>query len=317
MRITRSACSVVAALSVLLLLPARASGQESTKTTIAVLPFELPDGSSTTAVLFRAFHQALASDKRIEVIDSDRVERERRRQSADVSSSYTDAARVAAIGRLLGARFVVAGDLRDYTIDPPREMPGDGGWVRPVRISAKVRVVDSSTGRIVAARGATGAAQHRVSARDAESASGGDPSAALEDAAEQLVESCIDEIFRAVFPVRILSIDGDRVKLDRGKDAGYAVGSSLACFETRAETGGGNPVQSDSGNETPTGHLTVVELLPSASVALVAVSDGQPKPGDTCRTDAMWSGEDPESATSRPVEVPKKRAHPVMLAPNF
>ena len=103
------------------------------------------------------------------------------------------------------------------------------------------------------------------------------------------------------------------MKLDRGAAAGYSVGVSLACFDTGPE-----PAASVSGyrGDALAGHVTVVEVQPTVTIALVGATDAQPKPGDTCRREITTSDASADSQVPRPVEPPKKRRTP-MLAPNF
>ncbi|MFN2426506.1 MAG: CsgG/HfaB family protein, partial [Candidatus Binatia bacterium] len=262
------------------------STARANKATIAVLPFEVGAAQSPieTSVLIDAFNRVLVNSRKFTVVDRARVDRTRREQKFG-RSGLVSAASAASVGRLLGAQFLVMGTLLDYTIEPPREMAYGSGWMRPVRISVNVQVVDASSGQIVAARRASGLSQRRMPSRDSAAVVSG---VDLEGAAEQVAESCVHAILDVAYPAKIVSVTGDQVRLNRGEGGGLGIGTILNCYAAGRKLYDPDTKELLGSNDSLAGKVEVAEILPTMTVARM-LDGGQLQAGDACRTDAAES----------------------------
>jgi hypothetical protein len=290
MRVLHASRTVVRSGLVLLLvvLPAVASAgaQSGTKATIAVLPFDvgpmLANGCSPrdTDVLVDAFTRVLVNTRKFTVVDRARLERVRREQRFG-ASGLVDPSQRASIGRLLGAQYLVVGTVRDFSAEPPREMAYGSGWTRPVRISVDVQVVDSSTGAVVAARDASATAQARSSSA---SAASGVPREALEKAAEQVAQSALLAVVNAAYPIKIVAVEDDVVRLNRGDEGGLEAGTVLHCFGAGSKLVDPDTKESLGTSEHERGSVRVAEVQGKTTTARI-VENGGLRAGDACRID--------------------------------
>lgn len=250
------------------------------KATIAVLPFEVSDAASAieTSALVDAFNRVLVNTRKFTVVDRARVDRTRREQKFG-GSGLVSPGSAAAAGRLIGAQFLVMGTVVDYSVDPPREMAYGSGWTRPVRISANVQVVDASSGQIVAARRASASAQVRVSDPRA---AGAIPNQALEQAGERVAEDCIRAILDAAYPAKIVSVEGDEVRLNRGEGGGLGVGTELDCFAAGKNLYDPDTKELLGTNDRFQASVAITEVLTTMSVGRI-VGGASLRTGDTCR----------------------------------
>jgi TolB-like protein len=268
-----------------LVVPLTAAAQAASKATIAVLPFEIGDIVNEgppleTGVLMDVFNRVLVNTRKFNVVDRKRLDRIRSEQKFG-RSGLVDAGTRARIGKILGAEYLVMGTVTDYSVAPPREMAYGSGWTRPVRISVEVQVVDSSSGQIVSAKKSVGTAQSRVSDPNA---AGRIPREALEKAAEEVANDAVIRILSAAYPIKIVDVSGDEVRLNRGEGGGVEVGSVLRCFAPGKKLIDPDTKESLGTSEIPAGSVRVTEVLAKVSVARVLENSGLAA-GNSCRED--------------------------------
>jgi TolB-like protein len=282
----------IVALALTCALAAPAAGQSGHKATIAVLPFELAgpvvhlDDPFETTVLQDVFNRVLVNTRKFVVVDRTRLKRLRDEQRFG-GSGLVDAASRARVGRILGAQYLVMGTVFDYSVSPPREMAYGSGWTRPVRISVEVQVVDSGSGQIVSARKAEATTQVRVP--DA-SAAGAIPRAALEQAAEQVASQSLNAILDVAYPIKVIEVVGDKVRLNRGQDGGLKAGTTLRCFAAGRKLYDPDTKELLGSAEQDAGTVEVTEVLAKMTVARV-VDRASVAVGDTCRLDQVAENE--------------------------
>jgi hypothetical protein len=280
-----SVAALIALLAVAGVCPGAARAQGDAKATIAVLPFEvsptLVDEPLETDVLVDAFSRVLVNTRKFTVVDRSRLERVRREQKFG-ASGLVDPARRASVGRLLGAQYLVVGTVRDFSAGPPQEMAYGSGFTRPVRISVEVQVVDSSTGAIVAAKQASATAQSRSSSP---SAARGVPRDALEKASQEVAQESLVAILNGAFPIKIVALEDDGVRLNRGDDGGLEVGAVLRCFATGKKLVDPDTKESLGSSERALGSVRVTEVQGKTTVARYVESGSSMKVGDACRLD--------------------------------
>ncbi|MEO8604706.1 MAG: CsgG/HfaB family protein [bacterium] len=273
-----------------LLLPHAAAWAEQ-KATIAVLPFDISSGAAAaddeTMLFTDALVRALVNARKFVVVDRARLQRLRKEQRFTASGLVEPSSRVRA-GALLGAQYLVLGTVRDLTVEPPRQMAYGSGWTRPVRATAEIQVVDAATGQIEAGRSATGRGQARASgSADAD----GLARQGLQAAATQLAEEAVQSILDAAFPVRVLAVDGDQVRLNRGEDGGLKVGAVLRCSAPGATLRDPDTQEVLGTDERPAGRVEVTEVQAKLSLARLVDSQGV-APGNPCRVDLEASTAD-------------------------
>jgi curli biogenesis system outer membrane secretion channel CsgG len=163
-------------------------------------------------------------------------------------SDYADPAKVAKIGQMVGADFMIVPEIR--YLDCQREtkvVPYVGGEQNTLKckLATAVRTVSVSTGKIVASNIKEVEKRKRVRGTDtAEAVRLG----ILDLIAESLRESALREaanIVDVAYPIRIMSIDGDTVMLNRGQGAiingeklkVFAVGEVMVDPDTKENLG--------------------------------------------------------------------------------
>ena len=283
----------------LTLLTRLAAAQGTSKATIAVLPFEFAEIVSSgppleTSVLVDVFNRVLVNTRKFSVVDRQRLDRVRGEQKFG-RSGLADARTRANIGKIIGAQYLVMGTVLDYSASPPQEMAYGSGWTRPVRISVEVQVVDSSSGQIVSARKASGNAQARVADPNA---AAGVPREALEKAAEEVANEALISILNVAYPIKVVDVTGDEVRLNRGDGGGLQVGAILRCFAAGKKLVDPDTQEVLGTSESAAGSVRVTEVLAKVSVAQILDNNGIAA-GHSCRV-----GEDAED------EVGTHRAPP-------
>lgn len=163
-------------------------------------------------------------------------------------SDYADPAKVAKIGQMVGADYMVVPEIR--YLDGQREtkvVPYVGGEQNTLKckLATAVRTVSVGTGKIVASNIKEVEKRKRVRGTDT-------PEAVrlgmLDLIAETLRESALREaanIVDVAYPIRIMSLDGDTVMLNRGQGAiingerlkVFAVGEVMVDPDTRENLG--------------------------------------------------------------------------------
>lgn len=257
-------------------------GAAADKATIAVLPFEVSHAQSEleTAVLVDVFNRVLVNSRKFNVVDRSRLDRVRREQRFS-RSSLADAGTRVGIGKILGAQYLVMGTVLDFSVAPPREIAYAGGWVRPVRVSAEVEVIDASTGQIVSARKADGTAQSPVTDPHA---AGLVPRDAIERAAEEVATEALIPILNAAYPIKIVDVTGATVRLNRGEGGGLEAGTVLRCFASGRALVDPDTKEALGSGEVAAGSVRITEILAKVSVAAVLDDDGLAV-GQACRSD--------------------------------
>jgi len=183
------------------------------------------------------------------------------------TAAVGDPANAAQLGKLTGAQYVVVGNVHELGLSVGQErVPyvDEYKCTDSARVRLELRVVQTTTGRIVAAHSGTGSdAGSRVQPGRC-----GPPSQRrLATAIGPLAEEVSAKVIDAIYPLRVVRSSGGTVTLNRGEGAGFAVGARLACFSE-----GEAIVDPDTGDvlghdETPLGEITVTEIRPTLSRA--------------------------------------------------
>ena len=136
-------------------------------------------------------------------------------------------------GKLLAARYLVAGDVRTFRVDvSQQEVPGvKGRVVRRVEIEVEVglRVIDSKTSLLLAAESC------RFELKRAIPGGGALPTALLREIQAELATQLRIAVVDAIFPIRVLRLAGEDFLLDRGRNQGMAKGDLLDVFTGKGE----------------------------------------------------------------------------------
>ena len=210
-------------------------------------------------------------------------------------SDYADPAKVARIGQMLGADFMVVPEIR--YLDTQREtkvVPYVGGRQNTLKckLATSVRTVSVATGKIVASN--IKEVEKRKRVRDTDT-----PDTVrlgmLDLIAEVFRESALREaanIVDVAYPIRIMSIAGDTVMLNRGQGAivlgetlkVFAVGEVMIDPDTRENLGY---------HEAYVGMLQVTEVDQKTSKAVVTERAGPIERLQLCRRVAPPTLTDP------------------------
>jgi hypothetical protein len=219
------------------------------------------------------------------------VERERLldmiREFALSKYEFTDPKSAVRAGKMTGADFLVFGSVNDMAAGVvTKKNPYLSGVDQSVRyrLVGSVRVVDSRTGEIVAAweERAEGGGE-APSERNTLGEGGFD--VVQKAFAERIAVHLAD----AVYPPKVVQVNGDQIVLNRGTDGSFAVGDRIDVYRV------GNVIKdADTGdtlgtNDFRIGTAVVKEVQPRMTVAVMEAGSDQVKIGMKVRS-AYYTG---------------------------
>jgi TolB-like protein len=244
------------------------------KATLAILPFA-PVNARVSArqddliLLQDALIRTFVQTAKFDVLERAKIESVID-EHAFSTSALGDPANAAQLGKLVGAQYVVVGNVHDLGLGVSQErIPYVDEWkcTESGRVRVELRVVQTKTGRIVAAHSATAsdAAPHTQTGRCGEASR-----RHLEKAIAEISEEIAGKVIDAIYPLRVVRSSGDTVTLNRGEGGDFEVGSVLECFsqgERIVDPDTGDVLGSD---ETSLGTVKVTEIRPKLSKAQAA-----------------------------------------------
>lgn len=245
-----------------------------------------------------ALSEAFAGVRRFDVLERDRFQ-EVLQEVEFADSVYADCSRVVPMGKAMAAEFVALPeiDLVDLQVER-RKVPYTGSEtaVLRARIAVKLRVVETSVARIVAATTKDLEREVKLKPGEAEDQAGFERLLLdlYRDAAKQLALATVGRLH----PVRIVEIRADGVVLNLGEGAVDA-GDAFDVFAL-----GRRYTDPDSGemlgrDEARVGQVKVVRVLPKFSEA-VLISGADAVAGDPARFVCRRAAEPPAPSGPKP-----------------
>jgi hypothetical protein len=232
-----------------------------------------------------AFSENAQLARQFSIIERDKLALVMKEQGLATSGAL-DASSAAAVGKLLGVRYIVVGAVDSFSINSTRANTNRLGGIGVNSVSAEtvvsMRIIDTTTGERLVAVNAEGKVNKGGGAfrgtslsRDAE---WGLASEAAEKAAEELVKKFVAGNYASRFVAegvntrlegKVIKVDGDRAWINLGTAAGLKVGDRFQVFAV-----GEALIDPDTGanlgaTEEQTGSAEVVEAQEKFSIVRV------------------------------------------------
>jgi curli biogenesis system outer membrane secretion channel CsgG len=193
-----------------------------------------------------AFSEDAQLARQFSIIERDKLALVMKEQGLATSGAL-DATSAAAVGKLLGVRYILVGAVDSFTINSTRANTNRLGGIGVNSVSAEtvvsMRVIDTTTGERLVAVNAEGKVNKGGGAfrgtslsRDAE---WGLASEAAEKAAQELVKKFVAGNYASRFVAegvnaklegKVIKVDGDRAWINLGSSAGLKVGDRFTVF---------------------------------------------------------------------------------------
>lgn len=265
--------------------------QQPTKVTVAVMPFTFhtsvaapPGAALETGALTNKFVTALVNTRKFDVVERERLDNLIDEMQLS-QAGLTDPARAVQAGRVLGADFFLMGEISVFTLTTTvRQVPSSTRWIRTeeLRLILDMRIVDTRTGRIVAAKkGDVSKRAQQMFPHRPDVNSPVEP-ATLDEIERQVVDQCVLHVIDAVYPIRIIGVTADgTVSVNRGQGGGLEVGAMLDVFvegEAMVDPDTGEVLGSE---EVKVARIRVTQVLERFTKA--AIVGGTPARGQICR----------------------------------
>ncbi len=213
----------------------------------------------TTSFLSSDLITALVETRKFDVVERERLnDVTREKQFANLTSGQA-----MELGKLLKADYLVVGKIElievNETNTPIPYTNLEKHFVSG-RMIVNMRVVDSATGRIVSAKKLNKTAQKES----------GTPLAFLDTLKGLTIKDLVNDVLEAVFPIKVVSVAGDEVLLNRGSDwTGFSVGQECRVYIQGEVIKDPDTNEELGRQETPIAILKVVEILDKYSKAAV------------------------------------------------
>ncbi|MFN2350832.1 MAG: CsgG/HfaB family protein [Kiritimatiellia bacterium] len=234
---------------------------------------------------------ALVNVRKFDMLERDEL-RQVVRELDFGESDYVDLEKVVKIGNMVGADYIIIPTIRYLEVDREvKDVPYIGGQQVAIRskLATNVRTVDVASGRIIASGVREVEKKNRQRQQDSERI------LVMDTISECYKESALLEAAQIVdvaYPIRIMSISGDTVMLNRGQGA-ILPGETLKIFAT-----GEVMIDPDTGDslgyhEAYVGSVKVTEVDLKTSKAAIVDRQGVIERLAICRRTEQPSLDDP------------------------
>lgn len=271
------------------------------RATLAVMPFQAtPQITAEYAAEVEVLHDALVrmfvKSNKFEVLERAKIDTVINENNF-ADSPLVDPANAGQLGKLMGAQYLVVGNLRALGIRTTKQrVPyvNEMQCSERAHLSLELRVIRAETGRVVSAETAGGSndAPRAV-------ACGGSRQQVLEEILQRSAAGVVAKVVDQVYPLQVVRASADEVILNRGEGAAFRVGTMLDCFAP------GEPIIDPDTNEkigyaeTAVGKVTVTQILAKLSKARPDPG-GQIANGAVCRMAAVSRTEKRRPAAAKP-----------------
>ena len=190
--------------------------------------------------------------------------------SGKVDAEYINAATA---GRLHGAKFVLIPTLNgfeDITTTKSYTASGRADVTRDLFFSAVIRIVDTKTGALLPEAPSIQLKEREVT-RLLPNEGVGSGEAFLVTQAKELARQLAQEAVNMLRPAKVLKVSGKQLLINRGSDAGFALGDQVEIFAIE------NIRDEESGetyrNEIPVGQAEIIRIDKKQSFAMINGDD--------------------------------------------
>jgi|GEM_PF-1407490 len=267
--------------------------------TLAVFDFEIPSKtlkteissghgnrlsiseSLRTNVLTDKFITSLVKSGRVNVVERSRLEA--LLKESDLGRlGMTDPKATIAAGRLAGAQYLLFGMLEHFdSAVKDKPVPYTSRVIRTgqINIGATIRVVDTETGRVVAAH--SGSISHIVKNLEGP-LEGQHIQKAEEELAMKLTYLVLDEIF----PIKVMLYKGSQIYLNQGQNNGIIAGMRFLIVRHGAELKDPDTGVSLGFEQMPVAMIRIVSVEAKTGIAEVLdwkMTEHEVRKGDVCK----------------------------------
>lgn len=243
--------------------------------------------------------QQLVNSRKFKVLERDFI-RKVLAENDMTDSDYVAATEVDKLRKLLVADYYVLGQIDRIELRRERrriQITGETAERIEGSFKTHFRVVDNATGQVVCAQTRI----QKLDSRDIPIAERRDFTAA--DYRDRLfLETAVaagNDILAGIYPVKIASINGAEVTLNRGEGMGFAVGSRFEVFSQGGEIRDPDTNAVLGREERRIGIIEVTELLPKLAKAMIVEAVGDLAVGAICRPAA------PVQVEQAPPDIPR------------
>ncbi len=226
---------------------------------------------------------ALVNTRKLDVLEREDL-RSLKKEIDFGESDYADVGKAVKLGQMLNADYVVIPQIRDFLVVTERvNVPYVGGTQEKLRgrLSTTVRTVNVATAKIIASHVDEVDKYSRVRERD-------NARLVVADLITKMYsESAMKEaanIIDATYPIKIMSINGDDVIINRGRGA-VVVGEVLKVYETGEMMIDPDTKENLGFNEAYAGSIKITEVNEKISKGVVSERKGNIEKLSICRRD--------------------------------
>lgn len=254
-----------------------------------------------TSALTNKFITALVNTRKFDVVDRDKLDKILQEQQFG-ESGMLDPQRAVKAGKLIGADYFLTGQISFFTVTQKTvENPYvKGNYTHTVTaaITVDMRIVDTRTGKIVAAEKGEASSVNKF-----QSQSNGKVEVSaklLDDLQRDLCDTLSIKTIDGVYPIKVIGWSDGTAFLNRGEGGGLKVGDLLDVFNVGDELLDPDTGASLGATETKIGVARVTSVEPKFSKAQPVQGNVVSFPkGSICRKAK-------EQAAPAPTEQPKR-----------
>lgn len=184
---------------------------------------------------------------------------------------------LAQVNRLTGAKYYILGSVtacEDRTKESIYEAMGVATTQHVSSVTLDIRVSDTTTGAVVQAA----TVKREKKEVDAGTTTIVGPpnlsSGQMAETAREAVNAAALEVVNAVFPIKVMEIEGEVAFLNRGEGGGLQAGDELVVFAIGKELRDPDTNEVIGTSDRPVGKVRVAEVLPKFSRAAIVENAG-------------------------------------------
>ncbi len=206
------------------------------------------------------------------------------REEQKFAKSELTAGNAAAEGQIKNANFLILPTVQDFKFyrssKPVPNLENKYIRVDSGMLEVNAQIIDTSTGGI---KTTFYLKSSFATSKKVVNSKGGVPNSIhFTRMAKKIAAQMTDQLVDAVFPMRILNVQGKQVWINRGKDGGLKKGDTLLVFRPGVELIDPDTGENLGSAETQVGKIKVTRINPKFTVAQI-IKDSEVEKGDIVR----------------------------------
>ncbi len=290
----------------------------ATRPTIAVMDFTVvnkaiildPEISAigwneeSTGLLTGDFINNLVATRRFDVLERSRVNDILREQEFS-SSGLVSSSTAIKLGQMVGAEYFVMGQIELIDVRKVvKQIPYSDYTTTEYsgQMTVNIRIIDTRGGKIVAARKHTNHESSKSTFKDSTS-----PTAFFERLKENTVREMVNDVVDGVFPIKVASVNGNDVIINRGTGGSFKEGDILIVFRTGEDIKDPDTGESLGVEETEVGRIRITEMDMKRSKGIILTEPNSDiTVGSICRLDDSPRHSERDSKPLSPGSSPER-----------